>query len=159
MSSISSGLFRVQVWLCVPYILFWGFSMCCARVSAASSSHLTAAQASANPTDPPASPAVTPTADASAQDQPTVTNSPEPRGWTVRSRSLQMRENPFSNWYWRAVAGALYTLNVSSTGCKFCTWCLFFFLIKEIPRADSGYTKGYQTNTRSILITEVCWGG
>lgn len=35
----------------------------------------------------------------------------------------------------------------------------FFFLIKEIPRADSGYTKGYQTNTRSILITEVCWEG
>uniref|UniRef100_A0A8C2N9J0 SEL1L family member 3 n=1 Tax=Capra hircus TaxID=9925 RepID=A0A8C2N9J0_CAPHI len=46
----------------------------------ASSSYLTAARASANPTDPPASPAVTPTADASAQDQPTVTNSPEPRG-------------------------------------------------------------------------------
>uniref|UniRef100_A0AC11C1M4 SEL1L family member 3 n=1 Tax=Ovis aries TaxID=9940 RepID=A0AC11C1M4_SHEEP len=46
----------------------------------AGSSHLTAARASANPTDPPASPAVTPTADASAQDQPTVTNSPEPRG-------------------------------------------------------------------------------
>ena len=54
--------------------------MCCTRVSAASSSYLTAARASANPTDPPASPAVTPTADASAQDQPTVTNSPEPRG-------------------------------------------------------------------------------
>ena len=35
----------------------------------------------------------------------------------------------------------------------------FFFLIKEIPRADSGYTKGYQTNTRSILITGVCWEG
>ena len=35
----------------------------------------------------------------------------------------------------------------------------FFFLIKEIPRAYSGYTKGYQTNTRSILITGVCWEG
>ena len=35
----------------------------------------------------------------------------------------------------------------------------FFFLIKEIPRADSGYTKGYQTNTRSMLITGVCWKG
>lgn len=28
----------------------------------------------------------------------------------------------------------------------------FFFLIKEIPRADSGYTKGYQINTRSFLV-------
>ena len=101
--------------------------MCCARVSAASSSHLMPARVSENPTDPTASPAVTPTADASAQDQPTITNNPEPRGWTVQSGSLQMRENPFNNWYWRAVAGALYTLNVFSAGCEFCTWCLFFF--------------------------------
>ncbi|XP_070647345.1 protein sel-1 homolog 3 isoform X2 [Bos indicus] len=46
----------------------------------ASSSHLMPARVSANPTDPTASPAVTPTADASAQDQPTITNNPEPRG-------------------------------------------------------------------------------
>ncbi|XP_055444160.1 protein sel-1 homolog 3 isoform X2 [Bubalus kerabau] len=46
----------------------------------ASSSHLMPARASANPMAPTASPAVTPTADASAQDQPTITNNPEPRG-------------------------------------------------------------------------------
>ncbi|XP_065763283.1 protein sel-1 homolog 3 isoform X2 [Muntiacus reevesi] len=46
----------------------------------ASNSHLTPAWASADPTAPTASPAVTPTADASAQDQPTVINNPEPRG-------------------------------------------------------------------------------
>lgn len=46
----------------------------------ASSSHLMPARVSENPTDPTASPAVTPTADASAQDQPTITNNPEPRG-------------------------------------------------------------------------------
>ncbi|XP_010838227.1 PREDICTED: protein sel-1 homolog 3 isoform X1 [Bison bison bison] len=46
----------------------------------ASSSHLMPARVSANATDPTASPAVTPTADASAQDQPTITNNPEPRG-------------------------------------------------------------------------------
>lgn len=51
------------------------------------------------------------------------------------------------------------TLNVLSTGCKFCTWCLllFFFKLnyKEVPRADTGYTKGYQTNARKILVIGV----
>ncbi|XP_070308172.1 protein sel-1 homolog 3 isoform X1 [Odocoileus virginianus] len=46
----------------------------------ASNPHLTPAGASEDPTAPTASPAVTPVADASAQDQPTVINSPEPRG-------------------------------------------------------------------------------
>ncbi|XP_004402923.1 PREDICTED: protein sel-1 homolog 3 [Odobenus rosmarus divergens] len=44
----------------------------------ASGSRLTPAQASADPTAPTASPAVTPAADASAQDQPTVTTNTEP---------------------------------------------------------------------------------
>ncbi|XP_006737256.2 protein sel-1 homolog 3 [Leptonychotes weddellii] len=44
----------------------------------ASGSHLTPARASADPTAPTASPAVTPAADASAQDQPTVTTNTEP---------------------------------------------------------------------------------
>eukprot|EP00069_Balaena_mysticetus_P016793 bmy_02056T0 len=70
-------------------------------------SHPTPTRAPPDPTAPTASPAVTPAADASAQDQPTVINNPEP----------------------------------------------------QIPRADSGYTKGYQTNTRSILITGTCRGG
>lgn len=46
----------------------------------ANRSSLTPAGASPDPSTPPASPAVTPAADASAQDQPTVTNNPEPRG-------------------------------------------------------------------------------
>ncbi|XP_074205719.1 protein sel-1 homolog 3 [Camelus bactrianus] len=46
----------------------------------ASGSRPTPAQASPDPTAPTASPAVTPAADASAQDQPAVTNNPEPRG-------------------------------------------------------------------------------
>ncbi|XP_036083460.1 protein sel-1 homolog 3 isoform X2 [Rousettus aegyptiacus] len=49
-------------------------------VSANSSSLIPAGGASLDPTAPAASPAVTPAADASAQDQPTVTNNPEPRG-------------------------------------------------------------------------------
>uniref|UniRef100_G1MIE0 Protein sel-1 homolog 3 n=1 Tax=Ailuropoda melanoleuca TaxID=9646 RepID=G1MIE0_AILME len=44
----------------------------------ASGSHPTPARASADPTAPTASPAVTPAADASAQDQPTVPNNAEP---------------------------------------------------------------------------------
>uniref|UniRef100_A0A4X1V974 SEL1L family member 3 n=1 Tax=Sus scrofa TaxID=9823 RepID=A0A4X1V974_PIG len=46
----------------------------------ASSSHPTPAQSSSDPPAPTASPAVTPATDASAQDQPTLTNNPEPRG-------------------------------------------------------------------------------
>uniref|UniRef100_A0A9L0K6A2 Protein sel-1 homolog 3 n=1 Tax=Equus asinus TaxID=9793 RepID=A0A9L0K6A2_EQUAS len=46
----------------------------------ATSSRPTPARASPDSTAPIASPAVTPAADASAQDQPTVTNNPEPRG-------------------------------------------------------------------------------
>ncbi|XP_011363699.1 protein sel-1 homolog 3 [Pteropus vampyrus] len=46
----------------------------------ANGSSLIPAGASLDPTAPTASPAVTPAADASAQDQPTVTNNPEPRG-------------------------------------------------------------------------------
>ncbi|KAF6132785.1 SEL1L family member 3 [Phyllostomus discolor] len=42
--------------------------------------NLTPAGASPGPTAPTASPAVTPAADASAQDQPPVTSNPEPRG-------------------------------------------------------------------------------
>ncbi|XP_061047277.1 protein sel-1 homolog 3 isoform X2 [Eubalaena glacialis] len=51
----------------------------CQSVSA-SGSHPTPARAPPDPTAPTASPAVTPAADASAQDQPTVMNNPEPRG-------------------------------------------------------------------------------
>nr|XP_058922491.1 protein sel-1 homolog 3-like isoform X2 [Kogia breviceps] len=51
----------------------------CQSVSA-SGSHATPARAPPDPTAPTTSPAVTPSADASAQDQPTVTNNPEPRG-------------------------------------------------------------------------------
>ncbi|XP_029091324.1 protein sel-1 homolog 3 isoform X1 [Monodon monoceros] len=51
----------------------------CQSVSA-SGSHPTPARAPRDPTAPAASPAVTPAADASAQDQPTVTSNPEPRG-------------------------------------------------------------------------------
>ncbi|XP_057586056.1 protein sel-1 homolog 3 [Hippopotamus amphibius kiboko] len=46
----------------------------------ASGSHPAPAQAFPDPTAPTASPAATPAADTSAQDQPTVTNNPEPRG-------------------------------------------------------------------------------
>ncbi|XP_015450531.1 protein sel-1 homolog 3 [Pteropus alecto] len=46
----------------------------------ANGSSLIPAGASLDRTAPTASPAVTPAADASAQDQPTVTNNPEPRG-------------------------------------------------------------------------------
>ncbi|XP_059530057.1 protein sel-1 homolog 3 isoform X2 [Myotis daubentonii] len=46
----------------------------------ANSFNLTPARASPDDTAPTASPAVTPAADVSAQDQPTVTNNPEPRG-------------------------------------------------------------------------------
>uniref|UniRef100_A0A8C3WNX3 SEL1L family member 3 n=1 Tax=Catagonus wagneri TaxID=51154 RepID=A0A8C3WNX3_9CETA len=46
----------------------------------ASGSHPTPAQSSSDTSAPTASPAVTPATDASAQDQPTVTNNPEPRG-------------------------------------------------------------------------------
>ncbi|XP_026959013.1 protein sel-1 homolog 3 isoform X3 [Sagmatias obliquidens] len=51
----------------------------CQSVSA-SGSHPTPARAPRDPTAPAASPAVTPAAGASAQDQPTVTSNPEPRG-------------------------------------------------------------------------------
>ncbi|XP_059780146.1 protein sel-1 homolog 3 isoform X2 [Balaenoptera ricei] len=51
----------------------------CQSVSA-SGSHATPARAPRDPTAPTASPSVTPAADTSAQDQPTVTNNPEPRG-------------------------------------------------------------------------------
>uniref|UniRef100_I3LPM2 Protein sel-1 homolog 3 n=1 Tax=Sus scrofa TaxID=9823 RepID=I3LPM2_PIG len=55
----------VEIWGCVLY---------------APSSHPTPAQSSSDPPAPTASPAVTPATDASAQDQPTLTNNPEPRG-------------------------------------------------------------------------------
>ncbi|KAM5284804.1 protein sel-1 homolog 3 isoform 5-T5 [Hipposideros larvatus] len=48
--------------------------------ASANRSSLTPAGASPDTTTPTANPAVTPAADASAQDQPTVANSPEPRG-------------------------------------------------------------------------------
>ncbi|KAM9086909.1 protein sel-1 homolog 3 isoform 2-T2 [Megaptera novaeangliae] len=51
----------------------------CQSVSA-SGSHATPARAPRDPTAPTASPSVTPAADTSAQDQPTITNNPEPRG-------------------------------------------------------------------------------
>lgn len=53
----------------------------------------------------------------------------QPRAtWVNCAIQVSPDENPFSYWYWRAAAGELYTLNVFSTGCEFCTWCLFFLL-------------------------------
>ncbi|XP_026311878.1 protein sel-1 homolog 3 [Piliocolobus tephrosceles] len=56
------------------------FSTCCACVSAASDPPPRPSQASPDTATSTASPAVTPAADASDQDQPTVTNNLEPRG-------------------------------------------------------------------------------
>lgn len=63
---------------CVSCTYWFAHSAPAVPVSAASGSRPTPARASADPTAPTASPAVTPAADASAQDQPTVPNNAEP---------------------------------------------------------------------------------
>lgn len=139
--------------------------VCYVCVSTANSSSLIpAGGASLDPTAPAASPAVTPAADASAQDQPTVTNNPEPRGWTALHSSLQMRESfqqmVLTSWGQGIIL--INTLNVLSTECKFCTWCLFFFFLIKL-QAGTQRRQWYQrlSNTRNILIMgcirEVSW--
>lgn len=64
----------------VGILTHWLLNPCCAPVFAASSSLTVPVQASPEPTTSTENPAVMPAADASDQEEPSVTNNLEPRG-------------------------------------------------------------------------------
>lgn len=137
-----------------------------ACVSAAHGSSLTPAGAPTDPTAPAASPALTPAADASAQDQPTVTTNPEPRGWTMHSRSLQMRGTPptagigkqgprhYTDKHLKCLVNWMRILHLVPFFLFFS-----FFLIKLQGNTQTRQWCPRLWKRRHILIAGVCGGG